>query len=84
MESLLSAPDAGAENFTKPFKRKKCKYECKCERFKVSTSNYSMQYCHVYFSRLTYMRKRVVKEAERKWGEFYTSAMKSIGCLEGG
>ena len=66
--SLLSAPNAGSEDFTKPLKRKVCKYENKCGKFKVPARDYSKQYCHVYFTRLTLMKRRVVEKAEKKWG----------------
>ena len=66
---LLSTPSADSEDFSKPFKRKSCKYENRSGKFKVSSRDYDRQYCHVYFTRLTLMRKRVVEEARRKWGE---------------
>ena len=66
---LLCAPTAGAEDFSKPFKRKTCKYESKCGRFKVERKDYTKQYSHIYFVRLIMLRQKVMDEVKRKWGK---------------
>ena len=68
-EELLSAPNAASEEFSKPFKRKGCKYENKCSRFVVKEREYTRQYSHIYFVRLNIMGKRVRSVAEKRWGE---------------
>lgn len=69
-ENLLSAPSAASEEFSKPFKRKSCKYENKCSRFMVEEREYTRQYSHIYYMRLEEMGKRVKSVAERRWGEW--------------
>ena len=74
-DSLLSAPAAGSEDFVKTFKRKSCKYENKCERFKVAKREYSKQYSHLYYTRLGLMKKMLKKRAEKMWGEAISFAL---------
>ena len=69
VDTLLSAPSAASEDFAKAFQRKTCKYENKCERFKVAKREYTRQYSHLYFTRLEEMKKMVKERAERMWGE---------------
>lgn len=68
-DPLLSAPTAASETYRKPFRRKSCKYENKCSRFMMTEREYTTQYSHIYFTRLSKMKERVVKAAERMWGE---------------
>lgn len=69
-DCLLCAPSAASEEFAKPFKRKTCRYENKSQRFLVADRKYSNQYSHIYFCRLAKMKKRVMRAAERAWGEW--------------
>lgn len=73
VDALLSAPSASSEDFIKAFKRKTCKYENKCERFKVAKREYTNQYSHLYFTRLGKMKEMVKKRAEKIWGELIKS-----------
>lgn len=69
VDSLLSAPSAGGEDFTKPLRRKGCAYKSKCERYKVADREYTRQYSHLYFVRLCKMKPLLKQRAEEMWGE---------------
>lgn len=78
-DDLLTAPTASSEKFSKRFKRKSCRYEDKCERFRVADRDYTRQYAHIYFTRLKKLKKGVEKAAERKWGKY----REDKGCVDG-
>ena len=69
MDVLLSHPNASSEEFGKLVKRKGCKYENRSERFVVAEREYTRQYSHLYFTRLTRLKTRLTAAARKLWGE---------------
>ena len=67
---LLSAPTANSEEYKKLFERKSCKYENRSEKFMKIQREYTRQYSHIYYTRLTKMKDRVKAAAKRKWGKW--------------
>lgn len=67
---LLSAPTANSEEHKKLFQRKSCKYENNSKKFMKIQREYTRQYSHIYFTRLTKMKGRVKAAAKRRWGEW--------------
>ena len=67
--SLLSAPSADAEEFSKVLKRTSCSYQDFSERFRTKDRSYGQQYSQIYFTRLSLMSPLLVEAARGRWGE---------------
>ncbi len=68
-QHLLSEPNKQNEQFSKIFKRPDCSYESHWGRFKVTRREFSQQYAHMYFVRLSEMRDKLKERAKQKWGK---------------
>lgn len=68
--SLLSAPKPEDEEFVEGLPRESCRYENLSERFRTPAQRkYGLQYSHIYFVRLTKMKRLLVDAAKQRWGE---------------